>query len=183
MRVGIDIDDTITNTWDYLMPYYEKIFKVDNIKDKQPYYRSLNNSMSLDEYNVVMQKVHDKIDNRIPIRKDAIEIINKLHDEGHYICFITARGMEHMNLIEDTIRYLFDCHIPFDKLYVSANDKGIVCQNEKIDLFIDDSCKHLKQVSKYGIEVLMIDKNYNKDVKDFRRVKDWYQIYEYIKRK
>ena len=43
MRIGIDIDDTITNTWQYMIPTYEKVFHIDKkiLSTSIPYYGSI----------------------------------------------------------------------------------------------------------------------------------------------
>ena len=65
-------------------------------------------------------------------------------------------------------------------MIANSGDKGIVCYNNKIDLFIDDSVTHLEDVSLYGIKVLLFDSEYNRDNIKFDRVKNWYQIYNLI---
>ena len=39
-------------------------------------------------------------------------------------------------------------NIPYDKIVLGAWDKSISCQEEKIDVFIDDSPKHCQEVQK-----------------------------------
>ena len=34
MKIGIDIDDTITNTWECFIPYYNQLFKIPEEKLK-----------------------------------------------------------------------------------------------------------------------------------------------------
>ena len=49
MKIGIDIDDTICNTWEFVKPYYEKKFNLDkNITENNSYFKALN--CSLEEY-------------------------------------------------------------------------------------------------------------------------------------
>ena len=113
--------------------------------------------------------------------KRKVEVINKLYDEGNEIIFITYRKDKY---IKDpyllTKNYLDRHGIKYNKLIANSGDKGIVCYNNKIDLFIDDSVTHLEDVSLYGIKVLLFDSEYNRDNIKFDRVKNWYQIYNLI---
>lgn len=50
----------------------------------------------------------DHVDNEEPEKmatvepyEDAIKMINKWYDEGHYICFFTARTLEHKKVTDD----------------------------------------------------------------------------------
>ena len=36
--------------------------------------------------------------------QDSVEMVNKLYDEGHYICFFTARTEEHKEVTESWLR-------------------------------------------------------------------------------
>ena len=180
MRIGIDIDDTITNSWEYLIPIYRKIFNVEITEKSLPYYNVVQDKMSLDEF-LEIGKEHEEEMGKVPIKKDVLEILTKLKKEGHTIVFITARGRSYNNAYEHTKKYLEQHSIPYDKIIVDTWDKAKVCQEEKIDLFIDDGKKHCEEVLACGIDVLMMETNYNKEYTEFKHVKKWQDIYEYIK--
>ena len=80
-----------------------------------------------------------------------------------------------------TKNYLDKNKIPYDKIMIDTWEKAKACQEEKIELFIDDAKKHCEEVSKLGIDVLMMETNYNKEYKEFKHVKNWHEVYEYIK--
>lgn len=182
MRIGIDIDDTITNTWEDILPFYSLLFDVpiDKLKKSTPYYSSLDNKYSLDEYFKLVQPIYDNISPRVSLKKDVVKVLNDLHKRGHKIIFITSRGAGYTNAYKLTKDYLDRHGIVYDKLLVGANrDKSKVCLDEKIDLFIDDSYKHCVSVSNKGIRVLMAYNYYNKDA-EFEHLNDWNDIYKYI---
>ena len=181
MRIGIDIDDTITNSWEYLKPIYEKEFNIKINDNSLPYYKAVHEKIELtfDEFAERLNK-YDYLKPNIPIKEDAIEIIKKLKQEGHTIIFITARGKTYQNPYKLTKEYLDKFGIPYDKIVLDAWDKSISCQEEQIDLFIDDSPKHCEEVLDTGFDVLMIETNYNKDYNEFKHAKNWYQVYDYI---
>ena len=76
--------------------------------------------------------------------------------------------------------YLDRNNIYYDKIIVDIGNKDKACLDEKIDLFIDDSYKHCKEVCDVGINVLMIDNDFNKDCFEFNKINNWNEIYKYI---
>ncbi len=180
MRIGIDIDDTITNTWQTLMPILSKRFNITFDKESLPYHHQLKELISIDEYYKITREYEDILKN-VPIKENVSNIINKLKEEGNEIIFITARGKGYNDPYTATKEYLEKNNILYDKLIINSWNKANICKEEKIDLFIDDSYKHCKEVSKLGIEVIMIKTNYNKNNQEFNLIEDWESIYKYIK--
>lgn len=186
MRIGIDIDDTITDTWSYMVPIYSQVFNipVEELSNSLPYYNSVKKlNLTVEEYFKIMQPYYRENTLNIPIKKDAQEVINILKKEGHKIIFITARGKMYHEPKLITKTYLEKNDIKYDKLIINANDKATICKKENIDLFIDDSYKHCQSVSSIGIKVLMFGTNYNKNIKEFTRITSWYEVYNYINKK
>lgn len=181
MRIGIDIDDTITNSWEYLKPIYEQEFNVKIDEDSLPYYNAIKTKVNLtfDEFAEKLNK-YDYLKLDIPIKEDAVTVINKLKEEGHTIIFITARGKTYQDPYKLTKEYLEKFNIPYDKIVLEAWDKSLSCIEEQIDLFIDDSPKHCEEVSEVGIDTLLMGTNYNKDYNKYVRVKNWHEVYDYI---
>ena len=107
MRIGIDIDDTITNSWDYLRPIYEKEFDIEIDETSLPYYNAIKRKTNLtfDEFAKRLNK-YDHLKMDIPVKEDASIILNKLKEEGHTIIFITARGKTYQNPYKLTKEYL-----------------------------------------------------------------------------
>lgn len=180
MRIGIDIDDTITNTWETLMPIFSKRFNRTLDENLLPYYYQLKDLITIDEYFNIMREYEDILKD-VSLKENVVNIINKLKSEGNEIIFITARNKGYSDPYNTTIKYLEKNNILYDKLIIDSWDKDEVCKKESIDLFIDDSYKHCKEVSKLGIDVLMIKTKYNKDICEFNMVDNWNSIYEYIK--
>lgn len=186
MRIGIDIDDTITDTWSYMVPIYSQVFNipVEELSNSLPYYNSVKKlNLTVEEYFKIMQPYYEENTLNIPIKKDAKEVINALKKEGHKIIFITARGKMYREPASITEVYLEKNGIMYDKLITNATDKATICKNENIDLFIDDSYKHCLSVSSVGIKVLMYNANYNKNIKEFNHIASWNEVYDYINKK
>ena len=183
MRIGIDIDDTITNSWEYFIPHYAKLFNIDTsiLSKSMPYYPAIKDYLSLDDYYKIMTPIHEKYAHEIPIKENVKEVIDKLYELGHKIYFITARGSRDTDSYNPTKEYLDSHGIKYEKIYTYAKNKADVCLKENIDLFIDDSYKHCKSVKEKGIQVLMFDTYYNREYKEFNHVHSWNEIYKYIK--
>ena len=64
-------------------------------------------------------------------------------------------------------------------MIVNAREKGSVCKEEGIDIFIDDQLNNCLDVLKQGIKVIrMTDGNSrNSEIVD---INDWNKIYEFI---
>lgn len=185
MRIGIDIDDTITNTWEHFIPFFSETFNIplDKLNKSTPYYESVKDVISRDEYYNFIRK-HEYLTENVPLKENVKEIIIKLKEDGHTIVFITARSNSSYSdpyLISKN--YLDKYMIPYDKIIVNGLDKGILCKEEKIDLFIDDSIRNCTDVSNQGIDVLMVSTKFNESYKNFVHMNDWNQVYKYIKKR
>ena len=183
MRIGIDVDDTITNSWESLLPHYSRLFKIDEntLRKSKPYYMSVKDLITLDEYFDMILPIYDEVIPKVKLKDNVKEVINKLYEDGHHIIFITARGRGHTDPYKQTKDYLDKHNIKYNKIIVNATNKAEVCQTENIDLFIDDSVRNCKIVSDIGIESLLFETYYNKEDETLYHVKSWIEIYNYIK--
>lgn len=179
MRIGIDIDDTIANSWEYFMPIFSHEFNIKLDENSRPYYQGIKDQIPFAEFERVMKKYENTMIN-ITLKENVSKILHKLKQDGHQIIFITARGKTYNNPYQITKEYLDNNNIPYDKIILDSWDKSIACREENIDLFIDDSPKHCKEVSNIGIEVIMMDAKYNQNNNQFTRKVNWDEIYKYI---
>lgn len=183
MRIGMDIDDTMTDTFDYLMPYIAEFFKVDinYLKDNNISYSNLPEKMKERELEFA-KKYYDNVIPNTPFKPKVADCINKIKDLGHKIIVITARDKSlYTDEYKTTIKELKDNNINYDKL-ICDFDKATVCKTEKIDLFIDDSIENCTKVDKLGIETILFNSKSNIKVEtNLVRVNNWEEIYEKIK--
>lgn len=182
MRIGIDIDDTITNTWSDIIPYYSIWFNIpiDTLKKSKPYYNPVKDIYTKEEYFEIIKPIYEGVVPYVSLKDNVRKVINKLHNLGHKIIFISARGKGYIDSYDLTKDYLDRNNIYYDKIIVDIDNKDKACLDEKIDLFIDDSYKHCKEVYDVGINVLMIDNDFNKDCFEFNKINNWNEIYKYI---
>lgn len=181
LNIGIDIDDTITNTFDYLMPYVADFFnmELDYLKEYNISYTTLKDDMKEKELELA-RTVYDNVVLDAPLKEDAYEYLNKLKNDGHKLYFITARTNEvYKDAKGITTEYLNKHNIPYDEV-ICTRDKATACKENNIDLFIDDSINHCTKVNKEGIEVLLFNCKSNKHFDGFRKVYNWKEVLEYI---
>ena len=185
MKIGIDIDDTMTDTFDYLMPYIAEFFEVDikYLKDNNISYSNLPKEMKERELEFA-RKYYDKVIPATPFKSKVAEYIDKIRNLGHKIIVITARDKTlYTDEYKTTIEELKNNNINYDKL-ICDFDKAKVCKNEKIDLFIDDSISNCNKVNELGIETILFSSKSNINTKtNLYRIDNWKEIYEKIKEK
>ena len=103
-----------------------------------------------EELKYFLKNIQEEITNRAKPRNNAIETINRLRKEGHKIIIITARDSEfHDNPYLLSKNWLDKNNIEYDKLIVNAREKGTICKNENIDLFIDDTIYSKRKLTEY----------------------------------
>ncbi len=185
MKIGIDIDDTMADTFDYLMPYIADFFDVDikYLKDNNISYSNLPKEMKERELEFA-KKYYDKVIAGTPFKPKVAEYIDKIRELGHEIIVITARDKTlYTDEYKTTIEELKNNNIHYDKLICNF-DKAKACKNEKIDLFIDDSIANCNKVNELGIETILFSSKGNINNKiNLYRIDSWKDIYKFIKEK
>lgn len=181
MNIGIDIDDTITNTYSVLLPMIAIKYGMDINKmlSQRPTYNFLNKT--LPNYDLIKPDIFPAMAKIVPLKEGVVEILNKLKEEGHKIIFISARNRkEYLDPYKISLDYLKVNKIPFDKLIVDCHDKGKECVINGIDLFIDDNTGNCTSVKNKGIPTLQFDAPFNQDQNKFKRVCSWDEVYDVV---
>ncbi len=184
MNIGIDIDDTITDSFEYLMKCVAEYFNYDinYLKENNFSYNNLPKNCKKYEYDFA-KKYYDKSLPHIPLKEGAREYIKKIKKLGHNIFIITARNT---NMYKDpyisTKKQLEINNIYYDKLFCTF-DKVSICKTEKVDLVIDDSIENCIAINNIGIDTLLFNSVLNeKQNVNIKRVRNWKEIFEYIKK-
>ena len=195
MNIGIDIDDTISETFESLLPYSQK-YTIEDLKRESKInsradlanhlYIVYMNGWNEQEAVIFWEKYYAEILKGLNIKKFASDVINKLKQEGHKIYLITARwDMKNDNVEKITKKWLEDNNIQYDGLFLNASDKLKLAKENNIDLFIDDSFKNCKNiVDNSHIKVYMMNSRVNESLNDnkIKRVFSWPEIYDLINR-
>ncbi len=179
MNIAIDIDDTITNTYETMVPmialFYDK--DLNKLLHNKPSYKEL---YALPRFKEFSDQCYETIASIAPLKNGVVDILQRLKNEGHKIIFITSRNnQEFKNPYQTCYDYLTKNQIPFDKLIVNASNKAEICLKEHIDLFIDDSTKHCQAVSKKGITTLQFNSVFENNSK-LNKVTTWEEVYHQV---
>ena len=192
MNIGIDIDDTITKTFEEIFPsaieFVEKFLKrrieLDYSKTFDHKYIEKIFKLSDEEADLFWKLNLEKIYNTIEPKERSIEIINQLKEEGHNIIIITARwNSDYLDADKLTQKWLKKYNLKYDKLFTNLESKKQTAVNEKIDIFIDDSIRNCREVSEAGIKCWLFESEVNKkneESKNFDSVSSWSEVYEKI---
>lgn len=195
MNIGIDIDDTISETFETLLPYSQK-YTVEDLKRESKielkadlsnhFYIVYMNGWNEQEAIEFWEKYYAEILRSLNIKKFAAEVINTLRKDGHKIYFITARwDMKKDNVEEITKKWLKENNVEYDGLFLNASDKLTLAKENNIDIFIDDSFKNCKSIAdNTKAKVYMMTSRVNGNLNDdkIKRVFSWPEIYDLISR-
>ena len=188
MRIGIDIDNVISNFNDTLLTEYilhDKELRNSGIINKDAdYIRKEMFDWNEDEETNFYKNNIERIAKKLGVIEGAKEYIDKLHDDGHIICIITGRNNgEYKDPYNMTKKWLEDNNIYYDNLILTdAYDKHAKtkeCLEHNIDIMIDDSVRICSDCIENGITTILMDTPYNK-YSNMQRVKSWKEFYEYI---
>ena len=190
MRIGIDIDNCISNFDDTLLKEYlkhDKELRNTGIINKNPEYlrKGMFDWTEEEESSFYHANIEDFAIKLRPI-EDSVYYIRKLKEDGHEIYIITGRNNgEYINPKELTTQWLDKYNIVYDKLiFTNAYDKHAkteVCLENNIDLMIEDKPKNINTISN-EIPVICYHANYNEQCngKNIYRCYSWYDIYDKI---
>lgn len=185
MKIAIDIDDTICDTTNFFLEQ-ALIFDSENggtgIKDEQLQFPACF-KWNIDLFRKFYSEIFSKHYLEIPLLKDADIVINKLHDDGNKIIFVTARNYdEFCDPLKICKNYLDKYHIKYDDIIVNAKNKGPIILEQNIDILIDDSPRHCFYVADNSDKkVIMLATNRNNIKHDnIIRLNNWIDIFRYI---
>jgi len=187
MNIGIDIDDTITNSSKVFIKYARIYNKLHNINYKIDTFELDQNKafgwLQENQREFASQYLKQILKEASP-NKNVIEVIKEIKKMDCNIFLITARkDSEVPEMYNFTKQWLIDNNIEFDKLIVNCDDKLKECINNNIELFIDDNyftCKKIFDSRK--IRVLLYETKYNKKYSnlEFEKVQNWNNILDII---
>ena len=186
MRIGIDIDNVISNFDEELLSSYlkhDKELRNNGIIDKKAYVRKMFDWSEEEERTFYNNNI-ENIARNLKVKEYAREYIDKLRSDGHYICIITGRANgEYKEPYKMTKEWLDKNNIYYDKLvFTNAYDshgKAKECLKNNIDIMIDDFKRICEDCVTNNIITLLMDTPYNKN-SNLTRVHNWEKIYEFI---
>ncbi len=193
MRIGIDIDEVLTDIEQWQLDYGSKFYyerykkEIVDFKEYETYDIFASTKKCDDEF---WEKYFIDYSIHVDVRKFAAEVIKKLKEDGNEIFIITARGSDlshSLNVIsyEENKKivkeWLKKNDILYDKIIFSPEDKLDICIQEKIDLMIEDKVANINKIST-RLPVICFHAGYNENCsgKNIIRCFSWYDIYAKI---
>lgn len=192
MNIGIDIDDTISNTYETFLPYMKKFVEQDlnrkldlNLSSRTDYYNIVEKyGLSEGEARIFWKNYFVSIIENVVPKKSAVEVINKIKEKGNKVFLITARfDDEIVDVRAVTEKWLEANKINYDKLIINSHNKLEIAKQENINLFIDDSIRNCEMLSSGNIKTYMFSTDNNNYYENERieKVISWDEFYEKIK--
>ena len=173
MRIGLDIDDTISKTNEVLMKY---AFKYNEEHGNKPLLKKDTNNFGEvfgwndDEVYTFFRTYYLDALKELEPKDNVKEVLTKLREEGNEIIFITVRNDRECGgegeAYRITTEWLDKYEIPYDELNLDIHDKKTFCEENGIDIFMDDSVRTISAVKELGITTCLAVNNFNIDYKD-----------------
>lgn len=190
MRIGVDIDNVLSNFNDVLLNEYKKHDNAINgkgIVNQDLYIRDMFNWDKEYEKNFYKENIEYFASLFEPI-EECSKYVKLLKEEGNTIYIISGRDNgEYSNPYKMTIDWLKKYDIVYDKLFLvddyNSHSKTEICLEYNIDVMIDDSKRMCKDIKDNGIRALLMDTPYNRDTNEFERVNSWKEIYNKLSNK
>lgn len=190
MKIGIDIDNVLSNFNDILLNDYlehDKTLNNKGIIHKDEYIRKMfdwDNSYEQEYYKNNIERLATLF---TPI-KDSSKYVNKLKEDGNEIYIISGRDNgEYSDPYNMTINWLNKYNIPYDRLILTDaykhQEKADICKKLGIDIMIDDSINVCSKCSDNNIECILFETPYNKKETRFNKLNNWKEIYNYLSNK
>ena len=188
MKIGIDIDNVISNFNDTLLNEYllhdKDLRNSGIINENAEYIRKGMFDWTEDEETNFYKSNIERIAKKLGVIEGAKEYIGKLHKNGHFIYIITGRDNgEYLEPYNMTKEWLENNDIYYDKLILTdaydKHAKTLKCIEYDIDILIDDSVRICSDCIDNGVTAILMDTPYNRYF-NTQRVKNWKEFYDYV---
>ncbi|MBS5858363.1 MAG: 5' nucleotidase, NT5C type [Clostridia bacterium] len=188
MKIGIDIDNVISNFNDELLKEYlkhDKELRNTGIINEDVFIRYGMFDWTEKEESEFYKNNIERIAKKLQPLNRATETIKKLKEDGNEIIIISGRNNgEYNNPYKLTEEWLAKYNIVYDKLILTnaynKEEKANVCKENNIDIMIEDSTQTAVNIEKIGTNVLFMNTRYNKNNENFEKVSNWKEIYSKI---
>jgi len=180
MKIGIDIDGTITTPFYWLDFYNKHLNKKIKPKEVNTYDHHLAFNISLDVFNDFRKKHINEIHELAIPRNKAPYYMNKLFFDQHILHLITAREPELKTLTENWLRQY---HINYHNLYhLGSTQKTQLALKLGIDVFIEDRLETALSMIEWQIPTILFSTPYNQGFSHplLIRVDTWEEVFHIL---
>lgn len=187
MRIGVDIDNVLSNFNEVLLNDYlnhDKSLRNNGIVNKDVYIRKMFDWSEEYEKEYYKNNIERLASFFEPIN-DCSTYIKLLRKEGNKIYIISGRDNgEYSEPYNMTKNWLKKYDIEYDELILTNaynhQEKADICLKYNVDIMIDDSTNVCAKCTDSNIKSLLFNTEYNKNETRFERVNSWEEIYKYI---
>lgn len=176
MKIGIDVDDVLTNSSEKIREY---LGRYEKSGDGEKYIvEVMKGEIPTENIKKFWDKYINEILKMVTVKENAINVINRLLENGHQIIFITSRGEKRFAGSEETtLQYLKNHDISYTDIIFNSFSKQIDCQKNNIDIMIDDSIRNCEAVQESGIRAIVFTSEINKNMEtNVERVESWLEL-------
>lgn len=179
MKIGIDIDDTLTNTRDKQLIYWKKYV---NDHPNEGYTEEIPKTINDfgDEY---VQSFWDEYRQELmfdcSFKDNVSNILHKLVKDGHDIQIISARiDNKCPDLNKKTAIWFKENDIPITRINTNVREKAKFARVNSFDMIIDDNVKECIKARELGLKAILFNHD---DTYDGFQTTSWEEVYLYIK--
>jgi uncharacterized protein len=178
MKFGFDIDDTLINLREHAFNIYKKklnkavpqreFHNLKRVEIHEPFGLTDDEGSAL--WNSTLEEIYYT---DCPSFDNAVEVLNKLYEQGHDIYYITARPKDHG---ERTKEWLREQGFPIVDDYffygMQDHEKVTIIKDLQLDYYVDDKPAILETLAEQPITLLLKDQSYNRDYQA-NRIVNW----------
>ena len=182
--IGIDIDDTLVDTFEYFQPLVAKLTNkpLEYLIENDISYENTPKEWGMDSLDFAHRFFDDYVPDT-PAKEGAAQAVARLRKAGNRVVIITSRtNMLYKDCYYTSRLELANCKIEYDKLICTV-DKGQACKEENVDIMFDDLVFNCDTVSKVGTKAVLFTSKENKNQESvFPRVANWDEVLELLGR-
>lgn len=186
MIIGIDIDNTISDTHEMIAAYAQRYGAEENrplYLDRSRYFLSEYLGWPEDVVEAFRQRCLLDIYREVEVKPGAIQVLRSWQGAGHRIILITGRNSEFPGMETVTRDWLERHGIPYERLIMNDTphmhhfSKNVTAREAGIELMVEDHPDLCLELAAF-IPVLMFDQPYNRHISApaITRVFNWEQI-------
>lgn len=181
MRIGIDIDDVITDTSLSMKKYTNKYDINGDISNHLE--EVMRGEMPTQNIEKFFEEYSSKIYKEVKVKSNASEVIQRLLDDGNEIYIVTSRGeIKFKGSEKITLEYFKLNNINYTKILFNSFEKAKVCKDNSIDLMIDDSVQYCSDINRENMRSILFNSEVNKSISTaIERVDSWLELEKKIK--
>lgn len=182
MRIGIDVDGTLTNLQRFVFDKGCEYFKKSVVRTDTMQVRNTFCVTKEEEGKFWDDNIFDYAANYEPMYY-ASNVLNKLHADGHEIYIITARYHTYENSevgkrMRSTVKEWLDKNnLYYDKVVFTHEGKKQRCRELNIDIMIEDKASNILAIAS-DRKVIVMDQPWNRKTEgdNIHRVYSWSEV-------